>query len=172
MTTDPKSAPFFYTSKASRSERDLGCEHLYWKVDSGSYERITREEYESLENDPNVRVSTGCVHPTVKPKDLMSWIIEDISPEGGTVLDPFAGSGTTGVAAMESGRSCKMIDLDENGIYRDIIEGRIFGNYSEIMSSRNASDRPDVDFTGELPDENPNDLPDETTLDELFSFGS
>lgn len=171
MTTDPEKAPFYYSSKASRSERDKGCEHLYWKIEGGSYEKITKEEYEVHEQDPDVRTATGCVHPTVKPKDVMAWLIEDLSPEGGSILDPFAGSGTTGIAAMEQGRSCHLIELDEEGVYRDIIEGRLFGHYSEIMSSRVASERPEVEFQGELPPEDPNDLPDEVTLDELFSFG-
>src|SRR5699024_8738430 len=43
------------------------------------------------------------VHPTVKPTDLMAWLVRLVTPEGGTVLDPFAGSGSTLVAAKREG---------------------------------------------------------------------
>lgn len=42
-------------------------------------------------------------HPTMKPTDLMRWLVRLVTPPGGTVLDPFAGSGTTGVACAEEG---------------------------------------------------------------------
>jgi site-specific DNA-methyltransferase (adenine-specific) len=42
-------------------------------------------------------------HPTVKPVDLMRWLVRLVTPPGGTVLDPFAGTGTTGAAAMAEG---------------------------------------------------------------------
>lgn len=68
---------FFYAAKADRSERELG-------FDAGA---------------------RGNVHPTVKPIDLMRWLCRLITPPGGTVLDPFMGSGTTGVAAVREGMS-------------------------------------------------------------------
>src|SRR6185436_17533840 len=46
----------------------------------------------------------GSRHPTVKPIKLIEWLVKLVTPPGGTVLDPFAGSGTTGVAAMATGR--------------------------------------------------------------------
>lgn len=45
----------------------------------------------------------GNKHPTVKPTDLMGWLVRMVTPPGGTVLDPFAGSGSTGVAALREG---------------------------------------------------------------------
>ena len=51
-------------------------------------------------------------HPTVKPISLMSYLIDIYSPAGTTVLDPFCGSGTTGVAALQSGRSFVGFDID------------------------------------------------------------
>jgi site-specific DNA-methyltransferase (adenine-specific) len=51
-------------------------------------------------------------HPTVKPISLMSYLIDIYSPVGTTVLDPFCGSGTTGVAALQSGRSFVGFDID------------------------------------------------------------
>lgn len=51
-------------------------------------------------------------HPTVKPLALMRWLVRLVTPPGGTVLDPFAGSGTTGVAAALEGRRCLLIEKD------------------------------------------------------------
>ncbi len=51
-------------------------------------------------------------HPTVKPVDLLRWLCQLITPPGGHILDPFAGSGTTGEAAMLLGMNCTLIDAD------------------------------------------------------------
>jgi site-specific DNA-methyltransferase (adenine-specific) len=51
-------------------------------------------------------------HPTIKPVDLMRWLVRLITPPGGTVLDPFAGSGTTGEAAMLEGMGAILIEQD------------------------------------------------------------
>lgn len=52
-------------------------------------------------------------HPTVKSTKLMSYLIRLVTPPGGTVLDPFMGSGTTGVAAVEEGMRFVGIERDE-----------------------------------------------------------
>lgn len=52
-------------------------------------------------------------HPTQKPLDLMLWLIDLISPVESTILDPFMGSGTTGVAALRLGRKFIGIEIDE-----------------------------------------------------------
>jgi len=59
--------------------------------------------------------NAGCLntHPTVKPKTLMSYLIRLATPEGGTILDPFMGSGTTGVAATELGFNFIGIEIDK-----------------------------------------------------------
>jgi site-specific DNA-methyltransferase (adenine-specific) len=62
-------------------------------------------------------------HPTVKPVDLMRWCIRLITPPGGVVLDPFGGSGTTGVAARAEGMRCILIEREAE--YLDIIAGRL-----------------------------------------------
>ena len=52
-------------------------------------------------------------HPTVKPIAIMEWVTKLICPPGGTVLDPFIGSGTTALAALNTGRKCIGIERDE-----------------------------------------------------------
>lgn len=55
----------------------------------------------------------GSSHATVKPIGLMRSLVRHVTPVGGTTLDPFAGSGTTGQAALEEGRSCILIEREE-----------------------------------------------------------
>lgn len=54
----------------------------------------------------------GSAHATVKPVDLMRWLCRLVTPPGGLILDPFAGSGTTGIAAMAEGFGCTMIEME------------------------------------------------------------
>jgi len=68
-------------------------------------------------------------HPTVKPVSLMQYLVRLITPAGGTCLDPFAGSGTTGLACMKEGRSYILIDADSQSL--DIARRRLL---SEIAS--------------------------------------
>jgi DNA modification methylase len=54
----------------------------------------------------------GSKHPTVKPLDLMQWLVRLVTPPGGTVLDPFAGTGTTGEAAFREGFRAVLIERE------------------------------------------------------------
>lgn len=65
----------------------------------------------------------GSRHPTVKPLDLMRWLVRLVTPTGGRVLDPFAGTGTTGEAAVLEGMRAVLIERDE--IYCSDIERRM-----------------------------------------------
>ena len=65
----------------------------------------------------------GSDHPTVKPVDLMAWLVRLITPAGGVVLDPFGGSGTTGLAAMNEGRDAILIEREAK--FADDIRRRI-----------------------------------------------
>jgi DNA modification methylase len=67
----------------------------------------------------------GNDHPTVKPILLMRWIVRLVTPVGGTVLDPFAGSGTTGVAALSEGFHAVLIERVER--YAALIDERLRG---------------------------------------------
>lgn len=65
----------------------------------------------------------GSKHPTVKPVDLMRWLVRLVTPPGGTVLDPFAGTGTTGMACLAEGFDAILIEREEE--YVADIERRI-----------------------------------------------
>lgn len=73
---------------------------------------------------PNCAKKTGLhLHPTAKPVPVMARLCEMLAPPGGTVLDPFTGSGTTGVAAVEGGFG--FIGMEQSADYLDIARGRI-----------------------------------------------
>ncbi len=74
--------------------------------DSGSAARF----FYSAKADKLDRI--GSKHPTVKPVDLMQWLCRLITPPGGTVLDPFAGSGSTGEAAWREGFSAVLVERE------------------------------------------------------------
>jgi site-specific DNA-methyltransferase (adenine-specific) len=74
--------------------------------DSGSAARF----FYSSKADSDDRL--GSAHPTVKPVDLMRWLVRLVTPRGGTVLDPFAGSGTTGMACMAEGFDCVLVERE------------------------------------------------------------
>jgi len=75
-------------------------------ADSGSASRV----FYTAKADGVERLGSG--HPTVKPVDLMRWLVRLVTPPGGVVLDPFAGTGTTGVAAICEGFDSILIERD------------------------------------------------------------
>lgn len=76
-------------------------------ADSGSAARF----FYTAKADADDRL--GSKHPTVKPVDLMQWLCRLVTPKGGTVLDPFAGTGTTGEAAFREGFNAVLIEREE-----------------------------------------------------------
>jgi site-specific DNA-methyltransferase (adenine-specific) len=110
---------FFYCAKASKRERNIGCEGLEEKiVNDGREKKIDN----AFQRGATLRKNT---HPTVKPLALMEYLVKLVSREGQVVLDPFMGSGTTGMA-------CKKLDREFIGIemmpeYMEIAKRRIGG---------------------------------------------
>tara|TARA_R110000824_G_scaffold86945_2_gene214730 strand:+ start:140 stop:1612 length:1473 start_codon:yes stop_codon:yes gene_type:complete len=99
-------ARYFYTAKASRTEREAGLERF-------SEGRWT-DGRKGVADYPKLRDKGGRRndHPTVKPVDLMRYCCTLITPPGGTILDPFMGSGSTGMAALDAGFQFVGVDLD------------------------------------------------------------
>jgi site-specific DNA-methyltransferase (adenine-specific) len=156
--------PFFYTPKASRSEREAGCDALEPKT---AQEAVSRDpesagaknpraganrgagaalyycslcdislqggraakacaKAEDGQHVPEARGQMGAIrnnHPTVKPISIMEWCLTLVAREGAVVLDPFMGSGTTGIAAVR----CKVnfIGIEREEEYLRIAEARI-----------------------------------------------
>ena len=109
-------ARFFYCAKASKSERNKGCEGLERKNNM----RVNAPRKSEEQKHATVH---GNNHPTVKPIALMEYMIKLITPPGGTVLDPFMGSGSTGIAAKNLG--CSFIGIDMTAEYVEIARARI-----------------------------------------------
>ena len=111
---------FFYCPKASRSERDSGL----WELPEREAMRYSEKGQGPLaQQTPSKPVRQSNHHPTVKPVDLMRWLVRLVARPGDTVLDPFCGSGTTGVACAEEGR--EFIGIEREGEYVEIARRRI-----------------------------------------------
>lgn len=115
---------FFYVAKPGRAERDLGCDHL--PVKSGG-EATDREDGSAGTQNPRAGAGRNGgarnFHPTVKPVDLMRYLVRLVTPPGGAVLDPFAGSGTTGMAALLERRP--FIGVEREAEYVEIARARL-----------------------------------------------
>lgn len=115
-------ARYFYCAKASKKDRDEGLEE-FEDVKGGSYQ--FRQDG-SLDGKIPIKKNT---HPTVKPTDLMQYLIRLVTPNGGTVLDPFNGSGSTGKAVMyenkEKNKNYKYIGIELTEEYLPIAKARI-----------------------------------------------
>ena len=108
---------YFYTAKASQSEREAGLK--------GFQAQIVNDGREKEIDNPYQRGVTKRlnIHPTVKPIDLMRYLCRLITPEGGTILEPFAGSGTTLIAAHLEGFN--FIGIEREAEYAEIIRARL-----------------------------------------------
>lgn len=114
---------FFYCAKASKADRDDGVSLAV----TSAAEMVDRDADSSGMNSP--RAGAGRTsgarndHPTVKPTALMQWLVRLVTPPGGTVLDPFTGSGSTGKACMLEGFEFIGFEMDPH--YCEIAEQRI-----------------------------------------------
>jgi site-specific DNA-methyltransferase (adenine-specific) len=120
IETETSAARFFYCAKASRKDRDDGCEDLRLReggmVSNTSGQHITRR-------DGGAPGPVRNHHPTVKPTELMRYLCRLVTPPGGTILDPFCGSGSTGKAAVLEW--CNFIGIDTEAEFVEIARRRI-----------------------------------------------
>lgn len=115
---------FFYCAKASKSERNKGLEGFEEKIMEG---RDEGQDERNVAYKPRPTPMAN-VHPTVKPVKLMQYLVRLITPPNGKVLDPFCGSGTTGIACKLEG--FEFIGLEQDAEYSKIAQSRI-DNYEE-----------------------------------------
>ena len=118
-TDTGSAARFFYCAKASREERNRGCEALDKKPLLWSSGTQSPGTFQGEGTDRSARN----FHPTVKPIALMRYLCRLVTPPGGTVLDCFMGSGSTGIAALQEGFN--FIGIEVNPEYVEIARRRI-----------------------------------------------
>lgn len=115
-------ARFFYAAKASKADRDEGLDRFEPQAfvqfqtsngESGAASSLSEGRDTQYRN----------THPTVKPTALMRWLVRLVTPVGGTVLDPFTGSGSTGKAAVLENRS--FVGCELTAEYLPIARARI-----------------------------------------------
>ena len=144
-------ARYFYCAKASKRDRDEGCENLEDKTLAMSNQAkaelkrgntdFTGDPTSPLNAFNTVQVAKNN-HPTVKPVSLMSYLVRLVTPKGGTVLDPFNGSGSTGKAAMfenkDRNANYKYIGIELTPEYLPISKARIEYaiNYVDVVEEK------------------------------------
>ena len=115
-------ARYFYCAKASRRDRDEGLDKEWEKVNDGRNTPIDNpfQRWETLRKN---------THPTVKPTDLMQYLVRLVTPNGWTVLDPFNWSWSTGKAVMyenkDRNKNYKYIWIELTDEYLPIAKARI-----------------------------------------------
>lgn len=115
---------FFYVAKASKRERNAGLEGMPKQTLATSTGQTRPGSPARLGADPHaVQEPVANYHPTVKPVKLMEYLCKLICPPGGIILDPFMGSGSTGVAAKNLG--FEFIGIEMNEEYVSIAKKRI-----------------------------------------------
>ncbi|GAG68928.1 unnamed protein product [marine sediment metagenome] len=114
---------FFYVAKASKRERNMGCEGLGEKnIDYEGRKGQNNSEFRLNGSKRKENMSKNN-HPTVKPLKLMEYLVKLVTPPKGTTLDPFIGSGTTGIACKKLGFN--YIGIDQSKEYCPMAVARI-----------------------------------------------
>ena len=114
-------ARFFYCAKASKADKEAGLEDMP-EVEAGvGDDRPSGQSMQRLDGRETRKVRN--THPTVKPTKLMQYLIRMVTPPGGTCLDPFMGSGSTGVAALQNGFD--FVGIEKEQEYFNIAQKRV-----------------------------------------------
>jgi site-specific DNA-methyltransferase (adenine-specific) len=117
---------FFYCPKTSKSDRSEGLDEFEKKVtmrDDGQPYGMNTNQFRPDGSERKPVEPKSNHHPTVKPTDLMAYLIRLVTPKGGIVLDPFMGSGSTGKAAVREGMD--FIGIERETEYFEIAKSRI-----------------------------------------------
>lgn len=130
---------FFYVAKPSTSERNRGC----WDLPTRTGGEATGRQ-DGTAGVANARAGAGRTgnarntHPTVKPIGLMRWMVRLITPPGGLVLDPFNGSGTTGIACAYEGR--RYLGIEREAEYVEFSRRRIGSAFPLLVAADEAAE--------------------------------
>jgi len=130
---DTEWARYFYCPKTSKAEKNKGLDSFVDKPVASSNQAKAELKRGNVGFKGNLESGSGRTfnqvtmkkntHPTVKPQELMKYLCRMVTPKGGTVLDPFMGSGSTGCAAKDEG--FEFIGIEKEKEYFDIAEARI-----------------------------------------------
>jgi site-specific DNA-methyltransferase (adenine-specific) len=117
---------YFYCAKASKKDRDEGLDTF---EDKKFYSTLNTKNGSGERLDGGTTPIRKNTHPTVKPTELMQYLVRLVTPNGGVVLDPFNGSGSTGKAVMyenkERSKNYKYIGIELTEEYLPIAKARI-----------------------------------------------
>jgi DNA modification methylase len=123
---DGSASRYFYCAKASKKDRDEGLFDYKEEKTTDGCIRSNQETARKFGANSALRKN---IHPTVKPCELMQYLVRLVSPKGATILDPFMGSGSTGKAVMfenrERNANYKFIGIDLEEKYCQIAIARI-----------------------------------------------
>ena len=123
---------FFYIPKVSKKERNMGLDGFKEKET-----KVTNyHDFERLDGTYKATPLHKNTHPTLKPVQLMAYLCRLVTPPNGIVLDPFMGSGSTGIAAQLEGFRFVGMEMDED--YFKIAEARIenYEKYREFLKNK------------------------------------
>ena len=132
---EPDADPFFYAPKPSRAERERGLKDA--KIKEKTVGMLGMDE--TSDQVARFMKTVRNTHPTVKSQRLMQYLVKLVTPPGGTVLDCFAGSGSTLVAAKALGFRAIGVEREEE--YCKIIAGRVAAIETREALRRPVSDR-------------------------------
>lgn len=151
---------YFYCAKASKKDRDEGLDDFDSKQGHAKGNGLDRvcefcgvsqltPELCHCETKSWVAKPRKNVHPTVKPCDLMQYLVRLVTPNGGTILDPFNGSGSTGKAVMyenkERDKDYKYIGIELTEDYLPISKARIEYVCKDLENIQTSLDLSDLD---------------------------
>ena len=116
---------YFYCAKTSKDERNSGLHGFETKMMgmSGGAQSVGEGYDKGQDIGLNKVIARKNTHPTVKPVELMRYLVRLVTPKGGLVLDPFMGSGSTGMGAREE--DFKFVGIEKEEEYYEIAKARI-----------------------------------------------
>lgn len=135
---------YFYCAKASKKDRDEGLDELEEKFPASAEFRPNHMEKALKGEDGNPYgrwKPRQNIHPTVKPTDLMQYLVRLVTPANGVILDPFMGSGSTGKAVMyennEKNKNYSFIGVEMTNEYLPIAKARIYyAQYGKVLNKQ------------------------------------
>lgn len=149
-TSRPQGRPSVGTVKPTDSTDFSGVNSGVGYTDSGGASRFFPTfRYEAKAPKSERPKVNGVAHPTVKPLDLMRWLVRLVTPPGGTVLEPFAGSGTTVEACIVEGFHC--IAIEREADYLPLIMQRVNRRTDPVAYIKEAGDDLGLFSLDELP---------------------